>query len=135
MLLDIVAGNACLSPSKSAICSELLFCCALFTKLNLLVCWRRYLKSLFNTTLHFLVLTIFFCIFFIEYTFIHVYYIAARRKPGPKPRRVTPSPLPPPGPSPSPSLAQLFAAADSPRPSSGSEENESGTHHKVSIVC
>jgi hypothetical protein len=27
--------------------------------------------------------------------------------------------------SPSPSLAQLFAAADSPRPSSGSEENDS----------
>lgn len=34
--------------------------------------------------------------------------------------------------SPSPALAQLFAAADSPRPSSGSEESESTTpaHHK-----
>nr|CAD7429548.1 unnamed protein product [Timema monikensis] len=53
----------------------------------------------------------------------------SRRKPGPKPRRViqtsTPTSIPP---SPSPSLAQLFAAADSPRPSSGSEENDSSSH-------
>ncbi|XP_043468932.1 bromodomain adjacent to zinc finger domain protein 2B-like isoform X13 [Leptopilina heterotoma] len=57
---------------------------------------------------------------------------AARRKPGPKPRRVPQNSMPVP-PSPSPSLAQLFAAADSPsRPSSGSEESESpsATHHK-----
>lgn len=56
---------------------------------------------------------------------------AARRKPGPKPRRVSSSPLPPPGPTPSASLAQLFAAADSPRPSSSGEETDSTTHHKV----
>ncbi|XP_033329011.2 bromodomain adjacent to zinc finger domain protein 2B isoform X9 [Megalopta genalis] len=57
---------------------------------------------------------------------------AARRKPGPKPRRVPQNSVPVPA-SPSPSLAQLFAAADSPqRPSSGSEESESAstTHHK-----
>ncbi|XP_044739668.1 uncharacterized protein LOC123301018 isoform X4 [Chrysoperla carnea] len=56
----------------------------------------------------------------------------SRRKPGPRPRRVIPSNLtisssvPTSIPStPSPSLAQLFAAADSPRPSSGSaEEND-----------
>lgn len=56
---------------------------------------------------------------------------AARRKPGPKPRRVPQNSVPVPA-SPSPSLAQLFAAADSPqRPSSGSEENDSMTaHHK-----
>ncbi|XP_033218902.1 bromodomain adjacent to zinc finger domain protein 2B-like isoform X7 [Belonocnema kinseyi] len=57
---------------------------------------------------------------------------AARRKPGPKPRRVPQNSMSVP-PSPSPSLAQLFAAADSPqRPSSGSEESESTstTHHK-----
>ncbi|XP_067003297.2 bromodomain adjacent to zinc finger domain protein 2B isoform X3 [Anabrus simplex] len=58
--------------------------------------------------------------------------VAARRKPGPKPRRViqssTPTSIPA---SPSPSLAQLFAAADSPRPSSGSEENDS--HSKVRL--
>lgn len=56
----------------------------------------------------------------------------ARRKPGPKPRRVPQNSVPVPA-SPSPSLAQLFAAADSPqRPSSGSEESESAstTHHK-----
>lgn len=56
----------------------------------------------------------------------------ARRKPGPKPRRVPQNSVPVPA-SPSPSLAQLFAAADSPqRPSSGSEESESttSTHHK-----
>jgi len=52
----------------------------------------------------------------------------SRRKPGPKPRRVTQSPLPPPGPSPSASLAQLFAAADSPRPSDDSDSTPS--HHK-----
>lgn len=58
--------------------------------------------------------------------------MVARRKPGPKPRRVPQNSVPVPA-SPSPSLAQLFAAADSPqRPSSGSEESESAstTHHK-----
>ncbi|XP_054280397.1 bromodomain adjacent to zinc finger domain protein 2B isoform X2 [Macrosteles quadrilineatus] len=45
----------------------------------------------------------------------------SRRKPGPKPRRVSQSPLPPPGPAPSASLAQLFAAADSPRPTEDSD--------------
>lgn len=63
----------------------------------------------------------------------HIPWIdAARRKPGPKPRRVPQNSVPVPA-SPSPSLAQLFAAADSPqRPSSGSEESESAstTHHK-----
>lgn len=57
---------------------------------------------------------------------------AARRKPGPKPRRVPQNSVPMPA-SPSPSLAQLFAAADSPqRPSSGSEESSesASTHHK-----
>lgn len=54
-------------------------------------------------------------------------FILARRKPGPKPRRVLQNSPVSLGPgSASPSLAQLFAAADSPqRPSSGSEENES----------
>lgn len=60
--------------------------------------------------------------------------VSARRKPGPKPRRVPQNSVPVPA-SPNPSLAQLFAAADSPqRPSSGSEESESAagnaTHHK-----
>ncbi|XP_046681974.1 bromodomain adjacent to zinc finger domain protein 2B isoform X3 [Homalodisca vitripennis] len=54
----------------------------------------------------------------------------SRRKPGPKPRRVSQSPLPPPGPAPSASLAQLFAAADSPRPPSASEDTDSSSHHK-----
>lgn len=62
-----------------------------------------------------------------------LWIIVARRKPGPKPRRVPQNSVPVPA-SPSPSLAQLFAAADSPqRPSSGSEESESAsttTHHK-----
>ena len=58
----------------------------------------------------------------------------ARRKPGPKPRRVPQNSVPVSGTS-NPSLAQLFAAADSPqRPSSGSEESESapiqGGHSK-----
>jgi hypothetical protein len=45
-------------------------------------------------------------------------FVAARRKPGPKPRRVIQQN--PPGPSASPSLAQLFASAtESPRSSSG----------------
>lgn len=61
-----------------------------------------------------------------------IFRTTARRKPGPKPRRVPQNSVPVPA-SPSPSLAQLFAAADSPqRPSSGSEESESAstTHHK-----
>lgn len=63
---------------------------------------------------------------------IRCFQTPARRKPGPKPRRVPQNSVPVPA-SPSPSLAQLFAAADSPqRPSSGSEESESAstTHHK-----
>lgn len=57
--------------------------------------------------------------------------VLARRKPGPKPRRVPQNSVTVPS-SPSPSLAQLFTAADSPqRPSSGSEESETTPiHHK-----
>lgn len=59
---------------------------------------------------------------------------SARRKPGPKPRRVVQSPAPVVPTSPSPSLKQLFAAADSPRPSSGSEENDTPLKvHKVEL--
>lgn len=67
------------------------------------------------------------------FNYLHLLYYSARRKPGPKSHRVTPSPLPPPGPAPSASLAQLFAAADSPRPNGG-DETDPTTHHKVIIL-
>lgn len=49
----------------------------------------------------------------------------ARRKPGPKPRRIIQSPSLPPG-APSASLIELFASADSPRPPTISESSDSG---------
>lgn len=54
--------------------------------------------------------------------------VVARRKPGPKPRRVIPSSSSssqlPPG-APSASLVQLFATADSPRPPSRNDTSDS----------
>jgi hypothetical protein len=53
--------------------------------------------------------------------------VAARRKPGPKPRRVIPSGSQMPPGAPSASLAQLFATADSPRPPSRNEGSDGGS--------
>lgn len=55
-----------------------------------------------------------------------LYLNVARRKPGPKPRRVPQSPSNLPPGAPSASLQQLFATADSPRPPSHSDDSEGG---------
>lgn len=55
-----------------------------------------------------------------------IIFSAARRKPGPKPRRVIQSPSLPPG-APSASLVQMFSSADSPRPPSRSDGSD-GSH-------
>lgn len=60
-------------------------------------------------------------------------YFIARRKPGPKPRRVVPSGSQLPPAAPSASLAQLFAQADSPRPPSRNEGSDGGS--STSSTC
>ena len=57
----------------------------------------------------------------------------ARRKPGPKPRRVISSSSQLPPGAPSASLAQLFATADSPRPPSRNEGSDGGS--STSSTC
>lgn len=58
----------------------------------------------------------------------------ARRKPGPKPRRVVPAQSQLPPGAPSASLVQLFATADSPRPPSRTENSASPSGSSTTAI-
>lgn len=62
-----------------------------------------------------------------------MFCFVARRKPGPKPRRVIPTTSQLPPTIHSPSLTQLFASADSPRPPSRNEGSDGGS--STSSTC